>query len=42
MNLRAAEEAFFTAREMESRAIRLYERLGFIAVAELQRWYKIF
>ena len=26
MNLRAAEEAFFTAREMESRAIRLYER----------------
>ena len=26
MNLRAAEEAFFTAQEMEKRAIRLYER----------------
>lgn len=26
MNLRAAEEAFFTAQEMERRAIRLYER----------------
>ena len=42
LSLTEEEQCVLEVASTNSRAIRLYERLGFIAVAELQRWYKIF
>ena len=42
LTLMDEEQCVLEVASTNFRAIRLYERLGFIRTAELQRWYKIF
>ena len=42
LTLMDEEQCVLEVSSTNFRAIRLYERLGFIQTAELQRWYKIF
>lgn len=42
LSLSEEEQAVLEVASTNMRAIRLYERMGFIRVSEVQRWYKIF
>jgi len=39
--LRQGETVRLTVAATNERALRLYERLGFIKTAELSRWYRV-
>ena len=42
LSLRDGEQALLEVASTNNRAIRLYERLGFVKTREIQKWYKIF
>ena len=41
MSLYPGEQILLEVASTNTRAIRLYERLGFLKTAELSRWYRV-